>query len=57
MRVFHDDDHKVDYNIYTNILVQKQPTFSVPISAENCRREAPIKTAGKNGYQSKINSI
>jgi len=57
MRVFHDDDHNVDYNIYANILVQKQPTFSVPISTENFRRETPIKTAGKNGCHGKINSI
>jgi len=54
MRVFHDVEHS---DICANISVQKQNTFSVPISFENCGRETPIKMAGKNVYQIKINSI
>jgi hypothetical protein len=57
MRVFHDVDHSVDYDICANISVPKQHTFSLPTSIENYGRETPIKTVGKNGYQSKINSI
>jgi hypothetical protein len=57
MRLFPGDEHSVDYDIHVNILAQNQHTFWVPISTENCGRETPIKTAGKNGHQSKLNNI
>jgi hypothetical protein len=57
MSVFYNDDQSVDYNNHVNILVKNQHEFSVPISTENCGRETPVKTVGKNGYQSIINSI